>query len=432
MLDVGCGSGVLSVAAAKLGFGPVVGVRLRPAGGRGDERERGGQRRRRSRPRRPTLREDELPETDIALANIAAEAVARRSRRGFEAARRRSRPATSSSDDPQLARLPGRAPRPGRRLGSRSCHARSRVEFCARGELPRPLPRLQGLADRRAGGARAAARRRAREVDGRGDVAVVNTCCVTNEAVAKSRQAAARAARTHAARLRDRLRRATSDRAFAGLPAERHRRRAPDRGDAVETVAGDVGAIGCVQAEARLDRVRAFVKIQDGCSFSCAFCVIPLVRGGDAEPHAPTPCSGRSAGASRRGTARSSSPGSTSAASATAPPATRSPRLIRAAGAIAGARAAAALLDRGEPRRRRARRRAARDARRRRHLHVPLQSGDDGMLRAMARRYSVETYLRKLEPLGRLQPDRRRDRRLPRGGRARLRARRSRPCARRG
>ena len=48
---------------------------------------------------------------------------------------------------------------------------------------------------------------------------------------------------------------------------------------AVETVAGDVGAIGCVQADARLDRVRAFVKIQDGCSFSCAFCVIPLVRG---------------------------------------------------------------------------------------------------------------------------------------------------------
>ena len=44
-------------------------------------------------------------------------------------------------------------------------------------------------------------------------------------------------------------------------------------------VAGDVGALGCVQADARLDRVRAFVKIQDGCSFSCNFCVIPLVRG---------------------------------------------------------------------------------------------------------------------------------------------------------
>ena len=33
--------------------------------------------------------------------------------------------------------------------------------------------------------------------DGGADVAVVNTCCVTNEAVRKSRQAAARAARTH-------------------------------------------------------------------------------------------------------------------------------------------------------------------------------------------------------------------------------------------
>src|SRR5436190_196399 len=34
-----------------------------------------------------------------------------------------------------------------------------------------------------------------------------------------------------------------------------------------------------------------------------------------------------------------------------------------------------------------------------RHLHVPLQSGDDGVLRAMARRYTVATYLRRLAPL---------------------------------
>jgi threonylcarbamoyladenosine tRNA methylthiotransferase MtaB len=34
-----------------------------------------------------------------------------------------------------------------------------------------------------------------------------------------------------------------------------------------------------------------------------------------------------------------------------------------------------------------------------RHLHVPLQSGDDGVLRAMRRRYTVETYLRRLAPL---------------------------------
>lgn len=33
------------------------------------------------------------------------------------------------------------------------------------------------------------------------------------------------------------------------------------------------------------------------------------------------------------------------------------------------------------------------------HLHVPLQSGDDGILRAMGRRYTVQTYLRRLAPL---------------------------------
>src|SRR5919198_5204214 len=36
------------------------------------------------------------------------------------------------------------------------------------------------------------------ESDGSANVAVVNTCCVTHEAVRKSRHAAARAARTHA------------------------------------------------------------------------------------------------------------------------------------------------------------------------------------------------------------------------------------------
>ena len=33
------------------------------------------------------------------------------------------------------------------------------------------------------------------------------------------------------------------------------------------------------------------------------------------------------------------------------------------------------------------------------HLHVPLQSGDDGVLRAMRRRYTTATYLRRLAPL---------------------------------
>ena len=35
-----------------------------------------------------------------------------------------------------------------------------------------------------------------------------------------------------------------------------------------------------------------------------------------------------------------------------------------------------------------------------RHLHVPLQSGDDGVLRAMGRRYAAGQYVAKLDPLG--------------------------------
>ena len=229
------------------------------------------------------------------------------------------------------------------------------------------------------------------------DVAVVNTCCVTNEAVAKSRKEAARAARTHrrvyvtgcGANL-------TGD-AFAGLPenvvvvAERSER-------TPEVVAGDVGAIGCVQADARLDRVRAFVKVQDGCSFSCRFCVIPLVRGASrsraadavlgeirrrvAQGHREVVLTGINLGCYRDRTA-----------------AYDLPRLVREAGETPGLRRlrlssieinhvndelVAALRE---------------TLTASRHLHVPLQSGDDGVLRDMGRRYSVATYLRRLEPL---------------------------------
>ncbi len=234
-----------------------------------------------------------------------------------------------------------------------------------------------------------------REVEGHGDVAVVNTCCVTNEGLAKSRQAAARAARTHGRVFVTGCGARLSDTAFAGLPA--NVTVVPGQIEqAVETVAGDVGAIGCVQAPARLDRVRAFVKIQDGCSFSCAFCVIPLVRGAtrsrsaDAvlaeirrrvgQGHREIVLTGVNLGLFRDG-------------------AVRLPQLIRAAGAIEGVerlRLSSIEVNHVDDDLVAALRETAVVGP---HLHVPLQSGDDGVLRAMARRYSVETYLRRLEPL---------------------------------
>src|SRR5881227_389165 len=110
------------------------------------------------------------------------------------------------------------------------------------------------------------------------DLAVISSCCVTNEALAKSRKAAARAARTHARVYVTGCGANLAGAGLLGLPANVTvvRRSAEDT---PAFVAGDVGAIGCVDGATGLDRVRAFVKIQDGCSFSCGFCVIPLVRG---------------------------------------------------------------------------------------------------------------------------------------------------------
>ena len=144
---------------------------------------------------------------------------------------------------------------------------------------------------------------------------MLSTCCVTHEALRKSRHAASRAARTHRRVYVTGCGANLSADAFAGLPENVVVIAKPSE-ETPAAIAGDVGAIGCVQADARLDRVRAFVKVQDGCSFSCNFCVIPSCAAPRAAA-ARTRCSPRSAAASTRATARSSSPGSTSAATAT-------------------------------------------------------------------------------------------------------------------
>jgi threonylcarbamoyladenosine tRNA methylthiotransferase MtaB len=235
------------------------------------------------------------------------------------------------------------------------------------------------------------------EREGRADVAVVNGCCVTHEAVRKSRQAVARAARSH-----DRVYvtgcAANLDGAFAGMPDNVVVVARPSE-ETPSFVAGDVGAIGCVRADARLERVRAFVKVQDGCSFSCNFCVVPLVRGASrsrpadavlaevrrrvTQGHREIVLTGINLGCYRDRVA-----GFTLA------------RLIRAVGAVPGvARLRLSSIEVNH-----VNEELVRELRETpavgRHLHVPLQSGDDGVLRAMARRYSADTYLRRLEGLG--------------------------------
>src|SRR3954465_9852886 len=90
-----------------------------------------------------------------------------------------------------------------------------------------------------------------------GDVAVLNTCCVTNEAVAKSRKAAARLARTHRRVYVTGCGANLGSGGVDGLP-ENVVAVARRSEETPAAVADDLGAIGCVQDDARLDRVRAF------------------------------------------------------------------------------------------------------------------------------------------------------------------------------
>jgi threonylcarbamoyladenosine tRNA methylthiotransferase MtaB len=235
------------------------------------------------------------------------------------------------------------------------------------------------------------------ERDGDADVAVVNTCCVTHEALSKSRQAAARAARTHRRVYVTGCAANLERNELADLPENVVvvRRRSEETPAAV---AADVGALGCVQDDARLERVRAFVKIQDGCSFSCNFCVIPLVRGGTrsrsadavlreirrrvAQGHREIVLTGINLGCFRDRAA-----GYTLA------------RLVREAGetpGLARLRLSSIEINHVDRELVSALRETPTVAR---HLHVPLQSGDDDVLRAMGRRYTVATYLRRLAPL---------------------------------
>jgi threonylcarbamoyladenosine tRNA methylthiotransferase MtaB len=144
------------------------------------------------------------------------------------------------------------------------------------------------------------------------DLVLVNTCTVTATADAKSRQAVRRARRTNpnaeilvtgcsvqvgreamaaadpAARLIDNhakdalleeLATVVGVESLDGRPAGA----APSLDRALPTLSGvDVEGIaidGIADGRASVERTRAFIKVQDGCSFFCTYCIIPRARG---------------------------------------------------------------------------------------------------------------------------------------------------------
>ncbi|ANT65619.1 Threonylcarbamoyladenosine tRNA methylthiotransferase MtaB [Prosthecochloris sp. CIB 2401] len=123
------------------------------------------------------------------------------------------------------------------------------------------------------------------------DLIVIHTCAVTKQAEQKSRQQIRRAVRRYPesrvvvigcyATLSSELL-AGIDGVAAVLEGERKYDLSLYRqGEfpGVRDMGGDAVAAHSLVGQAAIGRTRAFLKIQDGCSFGCAYCTIPLARG---------------------------------------------------------------------------------------------------------------------------------------------------------
>jgi threonylcarbamoyladenosine tRNA methylthiotransferase MtaB len=269
------------------------------------------------------------------------------------------------------------------------------------------------------------------------DLHLVNTCTVTATADDKSRKAVRRARRANpdavviatgcsvqvaaasfaaldpAARL---IANEAKDGLLAeverllGAPAPPEGRRSPEGphrplAAALPTLAG-VEVEGIADGRARIDRTRAYVKVQDGCSFFCTYCIIPRARGPErslapevvladvrralAAGHREVVLTGINIGTYDGGRSERGPRGSHRAAALTLPDLVRR---ILAETPVERIRLSsiepqhvdddllAAWTGEGA-------------GRCLPHLHLPLQSGDDGVLRRMGRRYTSADYAR--------------------------------------
>jgi threonylcarbamoyladenosine tRNA methylthiotransferase MtaB len=249
------------------------------------------------------------------------------------------------------------------------------------------------------------------------ELQVVNTCCITGEAEAKSRQSVRRSLRS-------------AQQVFVGGCAANLRpRQFAEIDPAVKVFTGIAEEVasamasaqplpqpatgGCVDVEHDLlirqaghrapntwsgTRTRGFVKVQDGCDCHCAYCIIPTVRGSArsraasavlteverrvAQDQREIVMTGISVG-DYRDPERGLNLGELLVAAARVPGVERvrisSIEVIHLNDSLI-----AALRDEPKvcP-----------------HLHVPLQSGDDAVLDAMGRHYTAAEYLAHIQAL---------------------------------
>jgi threonylcarbamoyladenosine tRNA methylthiotransferase MtaB len=249
------------------------------------------------------------------------------------------------------------------------------------------------------------------------EVHVINTCCITGEAEAKSRQSVRRSLKSarevYVGGCAVNLRAAQfaeidpAVKAFTGT-AE----------DVAQAMAGVAG--GCVDLEheplvgrtraqqlehgSAAARTRGFVKVQDGCDCHCAYCIIPTVRGA-ARSRAASAVVEEVRARVRQG----------------------QPEVVMTGISVGDYRDPQEGLELGELMARAAQvegvervrlssvevihvRDSLVQALREEpkvcpHLHVPMQSGDDGVLRAMGRHYTAQEYLETIRALRAAVPE---------------------------
>ncbi len=175
----------------------------------------------------------------------------------------------------------------------------------------------------------------------------------------------------------------------------------------VEAVAAG-GIDGIADDRASVERTRAFVKVQDGCSFYCTYCIIPRARGEErslapdvvladvrralAAGHREIVLTGINIGTYDGGWSERGSRGSHVRSHLTLAGLVRrildeTPVERIRLSSIEPQHVDDDLLDAwvaGAPRTLP-------------HVHLPLQSGDDGVLRRMGRRYTADDYARTVE-----------------------------------
>ncbi len=239
----------------------------------------------------------------------------------------------------------------------------------------------------------------------RAELHVINTCCITREAEGKSRQAVRRSLKSARQVFVGGCAVNLDREQFAEIDA----RVTPFVGTADDVAAAMAAGLGaCADLDHDVlwpgahrqqpSRTRGFVKVQDGCDCHCAYCIIPTVRGSARS----RPASGVLAEVRRRVTEGQ-------------------PEMVMTGISVGDYRDPEGGLELGELMREVARvpgvervrlssvevihvkdsllEALAGEPKVCPHLHIPMQSGDDGVLRDMGRHYSSDEYLEAIATL---------------------------------